>query len=1310
MTDFVALKSPGKQPPSKDDDVVADEVTWNNVPHPLETANLFSFVGVNWMGPLMSKGSKSTLVEENIWPLPHFDTSANQSKSFESHWAEQLELDSPNLALALFRTFKPRIIGSFLLYILSGAILMVQPIMIKSMLQYLTRYDQPNFTTSLGVTNGYALAALLTLLTFVSVTVGDFGQFLTNRLGCNAKIILMDNVFRKILRMSGHAKKTMTTGEIVTMASVDADRLFFGFMLGYWTLISPLMLLAVFILIGNELDWVSGLVGGLFMLLFLYFGFVSGKHVGQIRRHVLGVQSERVKLTNEVLQGIRVVKLYAWEESLAAQLAEIRSRELALLKSYQTHRILNTVFMSVAPVISLAACLMIYVARGFTLTTPLAFTALAYMNIARQPCTVFSTAVMGLSEAWASCQRITKFLVADEIPLLEHSHATTTGSNDESVPVIEISGGNFSWDATSKEVGAVTAAFEELDGQQPSEGAAAIVDMETPPAAITLSNINLHIEPNTLTIVVGSVGSGKSSLISAILGEIHQVSGSHNVQAHFSYVNQEAWIQHATLKQNILFDSPYDDTLYHQVLAACQLETDLSMLPQGDATEIGERGINLSGGQKARVSLARALYHQRANVFLLDDPLSALDVHVANAVFDQCVQGLLKSKTTILVLNSHYHFLPHADRVLVMVDGAIVGDGKFSQLKVDFPHLLSFVEKKPVSDDKQDDGNGDDKKDKKKPESPKQGGGGGGGRGLMDKEDRAKGLVTFNTYKMYFGSSGLVVIVSILVIFTTAQASSAMTDWYMSYWANNVALNSSISTGWYYLLIAISSLVLYYARSIYVLLVAIACSRSLHAKVFNAVVSAPVPTFFDVTPMGRILNRFSSDLDQIDSMLPFFGLMVLQFTFMIFAILVVCAGSTPWILIAYVPIAWVFKWLQQYYNVSSAELKRMDGIARSPVVTLVGEAISGLSTIRAFKMTAQISHKQRIALDRYLSFSFAYTCSGRWFQLRLDWVSSFVITAVAFIAVFTRASIGVTAAGLALTYSSQLSTVLSRMAVFVTFVENMMTSVERLGHFNSLESEDTGHDNTKGLPPSSWPQQGEITFTNYSMRYREHLELVLNNVNFTVKGGEKVGIVGRTGSGKSSLMAALFRMVPSATGTITLDGVDIASISVRTLRSRLTIIPQDPVLFSGSLRFNLDPSHTCSDEELWTALKCVHLDTFVGSLEFAVSEKGSNVSVGQRQLLCIARALLRKSKVVVLDEATANIDLETDRLIQHMIQDGFHGVTRLIIAHRLETILDSDRILVLDAGHVVEFDAPPTLLANPDSAFAHLASKAHVQL
>ncbi|KAF0685505.1 hypothetical protein As57867_022550, partial [Aphanomyces stellatus] len=751
----------------------------------------------------------------------------------------------------------------------------------------------------------------------------------------------------------------------------------------------------------------------------------------------------------------------------------------------------------------------------------------------------------------------------------------------------------------------------------------------------------------------------------------HQVRGHHNVQAHFSYVCQEAWIQHATLKDNILFDSPYDETFYHQVLAACQLETDLAMLPRGDETEIGERGINLSGGQKARVSLARAMYHSRADVYLLDDPLSALDVHVANAVFQDCIQGLLKSKTTLLVLNAHYHFLPYADRVILMDDGAIVGDGKFDDLKKEFPHLLSFAEKEATADDADVEVEATDAKKKDAKATPSGPPSPGGKGGLMDKEDRAKGLVTFDTYKMYFASSGrngLVVIGSIFAIFTLAQVASTMTDWYMSHWANSASRSTkseSMTTGWYYLLLGVSSVFLYYGRSIYVLFVAIACSRNLHAKVFHAVVSAPVPTFFDVTPMGRILNRFSSDLDQIDSMLPFFGLMVLQFLFMIAGILIVCMASTPWILIAYVPITYLFRLLQKYYNVSSAELKRMDGIARSPVVTLVGEAINGLSTIRAFKMANQISTKQRVALDRYISFSFAYTCSGRWFQLRLDWVSSFVITAVAFIAVFTKNSIGLTAAGLALTYSSQLSTVLSRMAVFVTFVENTMTSVERLGHYNSLAGEDADHEGSDEQVPASWPQQGVIAFNNYSMRYREHLDLVLNEVTFTVNGGEKIGICGRTGSGKSSLMAALFRMVPSATGSITLDGVDISTLSVRTLRSRLTIIPQDPVLFSGSLRFNLDPSGLCSDDELWAALKQVQLADFVGTLEFEVAEKGSNVSVGQRQLLCIARALLRKSKVVVLDEATANIDLETDRLIQQKITECFDGVTRLIIAHRL---------------------------------------------
>ncbi|OQS03262.1 ATP-binding Cassette (ABC) Superfamily, partial [Thraustotheca clavata] len=587
-----------------------------------------------------------------------------------------------------------------------------------------------------------------------------------------------------------------------------------------------------------------------------------------------------------------------------------------------------------------------------------------------------------------------------------------------------------------------------------------------------------------------------------------------------------------------------------------------------------------------------------------------------------------------------------------------------------------------------------------------------GGGNLLEKEDRAKGTVTAKTYFLYFGSSGyngVVVGVSIFTFFTVSQTALAMTDWFMSYWSSHLDLGNNISYGYIYLGCAIVSAILVYGRSMYLLLVAIKCSRSLHTMLLNKVIRAPVPTFFDVTPMGRILNRFSSDLDQTDSQLPYFGLLMLQFLFQIFAVLIVCMISTPWILVVYAPLFYLFFVVQRYYNKTSGELKRLESISRTPVVTLVSETISGLSTIRAFNRTESFLEKQRNALDNYVSLSFLYNCSARWFQMRLDWLSSAVIVGVAFICILTKSSIGMAAAGLTLTYASQLSGFLSRMAMMLNTIENLMTSVERLSHYESLESEEESTIDAVQVSPS-WPEKGVIVFESFSMRYREHLDLVLNDITFTVNSGEKVGICGRTGSGKSSLMAALFRMVPSASGAIRIDGISIANVPVSTLRSRLTIIPQDPVLFSGSLRFNLDPAGNASDDELWQVLKQVHLGDSVQSLEDEVAERGTNFSVGQRQLLCIARALLRKSHIVVLDEATANIDLESDRHIQTAIRECFVGITMLIIAHRLDTIADSDLILVLDAGRVVEYDAPKVLLQNSNGAFNKLAKQAHLQL
>ncbi|KAF0730173.1 hypothetical protein Ae201684P_013302 [Aphanomyces euteiches] len=530
----------------------------------------------------------------------------------------------------------------------------------------------------------------------------------------------------------------------------------------------------------------------------------------------------------------------------------------------------------------------------------------------------------------------------------------------------------------------------------------------------------------------------------------------------------------------------------------------------------------------------------------------------------------------------------------------------------------------------------------------------------------------------------------------------------MGYWANHPGHN--VRDVIVYCALALVSIVLMWGRSVYIVYLCVLCSRTLHAKLFKKVIQAPVNTFFDVTPVGRVLNRFSSDLDQVDSILPFFGVLLLQYGFQIAAVVVVCATTSPYILIVYVPLVWLFQKIQVFYNRTSAELKRLESISRTPVINIISETINGITTIRAFGMTRTFATKSREVLDHNQSYFMIYRASSRWLQMRLDWVSTVVLAGVSFISVASKSSIGVTAAGLGLTYASQMSSFLSRVTMNLCTIENIMTCVERLEHYNSLDTEGDTCEEMEATP-AEWPAQGTISFESYSVRYRDHLDLVLRDVSFVANGGEKIGICGRTGSGKSSLMAALFRTVEAASGCIKIDGVDISQVNIHALRSRLTIIPQDPVLFSGSLRFNIDPSKQVADADLWAVLKKVHLaGCLEGGLDFQVAEKGSNLSVGQRQLFCIARALLRQSRVVVLDEATANIDLESDRLIQKTIKECFRDVTMLIIAHRLDTIIDSDRILVMDRGSVIEYDSPQVLLAKEGSVFAELAKQACVSV
>ncbi|KAF4149628.1 ABC transporter [Phytophthora infestans] len=735
------------------------------------------------------------------------------------------------------------------------------------------------------------------------------------------------------------------------------------------------------------------------------------------------------------------------------------------------------------------------------------------------------------------------------------------------------------------------------------------------------------------------------------------------------------------------------------------------MLGQGDQTEIGERGINLSGGQKARVSLARAMYRARRFDFVVLDPLSALDVHVANRVFLDGIDGIAQDKTRVLVLNSHYHLLRFAHRILVMSDGKIVGDGSLAELERDLSFLLTPPTNKAsdVSNDESIDPSakepvfdGSKVADIEKVSSRK----------LVTQEERRIGSVRIQTYLDYLSASewdGRVLCGAIVALFTVAQAALFFCDWFLSQWSRgSVNLSQMSSLGVYAGIVVIASL-LVFARCLFFIRTFMTCSIKIHLKYLRKVLAAPIPTFFDVTPIGRILNRFSRDLDEVDNPLPYWGMWLLLCVFQVASSFIVCAALNPFVLLVYLPVGYGCWFAAKVYLSSALELKRLDSVTRSPFLNLVSETIAGLDTVRSYNMTGAFAKRCEELLDNNIKFNFITQVASRWFDMRTDWFVSAILCSVALLAVANKSTMGAAAARLSLTYAAQLSSSFQRMTTLSTRVESIMTCFERIAHYGSLDEEgDECAPTSKDALSPEWPRCGSIVFENVTLQYRRDLPIVLKIVSFSVKSGEKIGICGRTGSGKSSLMSVLFRVVEIPNSSrVLIDNVDISTITLSQLRSKLSIIPRDPMLFSGSLRLNLNPHADKSDTELWEALRKVHLhgsvSTWGKGLDFEVAEKGDNLSVGQRQLLCIARALIRDSKVIVMDEATANVDQESDKVIQQTMRERFGGggQTVLCIAHRIDTIMDSDKIVVLDAGEVVEFDTPSALLQIRNGHFRH---------
>ncbi|XP_054698313.1 multidrug resistance-associated protein 1 isoform X6 [Grus americana] len=929
-----------------------------------------------------------------------------------------------------------------------------------------------------------------------------------------------------------------------------------------------------------------------------------------------------------------------------------------------------------------------------------AFVSLALFNILRFPLNMLPMVISSIVEASVSLKRLRVFLSHEELD----PDSIIRGPIAEAEGSIVVKNATFSWSKND------------------------------PPL---LNSINFTVPEGSLVAVVGQVGCGKSSLLSALLGEMDKKDGYVVVKGSVAYVPQQAWVQNATLEDNIIFGKEMNESRYKRVIEACALLPDIEILPTGDKTEIGEKGVNLSGGQKQRVSLARAVYCN-ADIYLFDDPLSAVDAHVGKHIFEKVIgpKGILKNKTRVLVTHA-INYLPQMDTILVMSDGKISEMGSYQELLQQDGAFAEFLrtyanteqsvensdtnspsgkEGKPVENGvlvneapgklmhRQLSNSSTYSRDTGKP--PHQSSTAELQKPLAEKNswklteaDTAKtGRVKATVYWDYMKAIGLFISFLSIFLFMCNHIASLASNYWLSLWTDDPVINgtqqyTNVRLGVYGAL-GISQGIAVFGYSMVVSIGGIFASRHLHLNLLHNVLRSPM-SFFERTPSGNLVNRFSKEIDTIDSTIPPIIKMFMGSTFNVIGACIIILLATPIAAVIIPPLGLVYLFVQRFYVATSRQLKRLESVSRSPVYSHFNETLLGVSVIRAFEEQKRFIKQNDMKVDENQKAYYPSIVANRWLAVRLEYVGNCIVLFAALFAVIARNKLSAGLVGLSVSYSLQITAYLNWLVRMSSELETNIVAVERVKEYAEMEKE-AEWSIEQTAPASTWPEEGKVEFRGYGLRYREDLDLVLKNINVTINGGEKIGIVGRTGAGKSSLTLGLFRINEAAEGEIIIDGINIAKIGLHDLRFKITIIPQDPILFSGSLRMNLDPFDQHSDEDIWRSLELAHLKNFVSSLpdklNHECAEGGENLSVGQRQLVCLARALLRKSKILVLDEATAAVDLETDKLIQSTIKSQFEECTVLTIAHRLNTIMDYTRVLVLDRGEVVECGSPDHLL------------------
>lgn len=1317
-------------------------------PYPWKTANYALRMVFYWIWPILAKGYKRTLVPADLWYLPKDLTVEEQHRIYsehleriltkhkEKHESKSLEpWEWPVWAvpLALFYTFKYQYSLLCLCLAVSFCCQALSPLITRQLINFVQEHY-------FGIVRGYNKGIGYTIGAVILIFINGLllNHFFHNAMvtGAACKLILTKEVLLKLFRLLARLKHAFSTGRITSLMSTDLARIDLAVGFQPLVLCFPIPVIIAVVLLLHQIG-VTSLTGiGLFFVSLVVCVLLTSK-LFFTRETVVVYTDQRISLMREVLNNLKVIKFYAWEMAYKASIAKVRAKEMKYLFTIKVLRNFITAYAVTLP----------------TLTSMISFVTMWKTNNVKSPSDVFSSlslytilaqAIMLLplalatgADALIGFKRCTDYLL-----LLEDVEEDESFDFEKAADyAIEVLHADFAWEHFDNDLDRGSLWLEVKEPATPmvmsnfrtlyERALFELVQALFP----GLVDINLKIRPGEFVVITGAIGLGKSSLLMALAGFMKLT----NPERGSMHINQELllcaapWIQNATLRQNVLFGREYEPHRYRRVLRACCLEDDLQELPAGDNTEIGERGITLSGGQKARVNLARAVY-AGAPTLLFDDVLSAVDLRVGKHIITDLFQTFLRSHTRILATHQ-LSLVLSADKIVFLNGDGLIDVGTHAELLArneKFTKLIEFSHEAVRREE-----NEEKVCILSTPGTP---------AALLryqlrldneaightiEEEERSYNAISWNVYKKYIdlgsGVFGWTATPVFLLLVSLATFSQLFTNTWLSFWMEHKFKNLSENyyIGWYVgfafftvLFTGLEFIMLAYMNN--------RLAELLNVRAVEKVLHCPM-SFMDTNPLGRVLNRFTKDTDSLDNEI---GEQLRLFIFplaTIVGIIILCICYLPWFAIAVPFLGISFVFLSNIYQGSSREVKRLEAVQRSVVYNNFNETLTGMDVIKAYKAEDMFVQKNDYLLNRMNEAYFLLIANQRWLCVHLDMIALAFALVICLLCITGQFNILPSSTGLLLNYVIQIVALLLLTVRAMTQVENEMNAVERLHAYAFNLPQEAAYHKLEFKPPPEWPMAGYIQFNDVSLRYRPTLPLVLKDMSFGVYPGEKVGICGRTGAGKLSIMTALYRLVELELGNITIDGIDISSIGLHDLRSKLLIIPQDPVLFQGSIRKNLDPFHEYSDEVLWDSLR--RLGLIDGAqlervkhtrlennnqdqlhrfhLDQSVEDEGGNFSLGEKQLIALARSLVRNAKILILDEATSLVDYETDAKIQHTISTEFRHCTILCIAHRLKTILSYDRIMVMDKGALVEKGTPWTLYRQKGQ-FRQMCDKAQI--